>query len=80
MTKIGIGDWFLSRSEGFRFLMNKFRDHKIKTENSFSKIKSVHRRYESSLVEMKQRIKRLEDAIADVREPSRVKFLKRRRS
>ncbi|HLD02361.1 MAG TPA: hypothetical protein VJC07_01525 [Candidatus Nanoarchaeia archaeon] len=60
--------------------MSKFRDHKIKTENSFTKIKSVHRRYESSMVDLRSRIKRLEDSLAEMKEISKVRFIKRRRA
>lgn len=80
MTKIGIGDWFLSRSDAFRFMMHKFRDHKIKTENSFTKIRGVHRRYEAQVAELRVRMKRLEDTLDGMKESSKVKFLKRRRA
>ena len=35
MIKIPIGDWFLARSEAFKLLMMKFRDHKINTKEAF---------------------------------------------
>ena len=79
MTKIGIGDWVLARSDGFRFLMNKFRDHKIKTENSFGKIKNVHRRYEVSMVEMRKRVDVLELAMNDMQESAKIRFIKKRK-
>lgn len=60
--------------------MNKFRDHKIKTENSFTKIKAVHRRYEAQVAELRVKVKRLEDTLDGMKESSKVKFLKRRRA
>lgn len=60
MLKIAIGDWLLSRSDSFRLLMVKVRDHMINTRNSFSKIKGKHRDYDEKLDDYEARIKELE--------------------
>ena len=63
MLKIAIGDWLISRSDSFRLLMFKVRDHMIATKNSFSKIKGKHRDYDEKLEEYESRIKELESII-----------------
>ncbi len=63
MIKIAIGDWLLSRSDSFRLLMFKVRDHMINTKNSFSKIKGKHREYEEKLEDYESRIKELESIV-----------------
>ena len=63
MLKIAIGDWLISRSDSFRLLMFKVRDHMIATKNSFSKIKGKHRDYEEKLEEYEARIRELESII-----------------
>lgn len=63
MLKIALGDWFLSRSDSFRLLMVKVRDHMINTRNSFSKIKGKHRDYDEKLDDYEARIKELESIV-----------------
>lgn len=63
MLKIAIGDWLLSRSDSFRLLMFKVRDHMINTKNSFSKIKGKHKEYEDRLEDYEARIKELESIV-----------------
>ena len=68
MIKIPIGDWFLARSEAFKVLMMKFRDHKINTQQSFSKIKTKHNFYDQEIKEHKTRIQELERILGNLRE------------
>ena len=63
MLKIAIGDWLLSRSDSFRLLMFKVRDHMINTKNSFSKIKGKHREYDDRFEDYEKRIKELESIV-----------------
>ena len=63
MIKIAIGDWLISRSDSFRLLMIKVRDHMIATKNSFSKIKGKHREYDDKMAEYESRIIELESII-----------------
>jgi len=63
VLKITIGDWLISRSDSFRLLMFKVRDHMINTKNSFSKVKGKHRDYDEKLEEYELRLKELESII-----------------
>ncbi len=75
MIFIPIGDWFLARSEAFKVLMMKFRDHKIHTKTAFSKVKSKHNNYDQTLREHKERIEELEKIMLSLKEvtPFRIK-------
>ena len=56
-------DWILSRSEAFRLLMMKFRDHKQDTVEAFSKVKRKHLDYERKFEEHSDRLKQHEEII-----------------
>jgi len=74
VIKIPIGDWFLARSEAFKLLMMKFRDHKINTKEAFSKVKMRHNYFDQELKEQKSRIQELERILSGLREvPIRIK-------
>ena len=69
MLKIGIGDWFLARSDAFRLLLGKFRDHKITTRNSFVRVKQKHRLYDKKINEHDFRIKKMEMLLSNTEVP-----------
>ncbi len=66
MIKIGIGDWFLARSEGFRLLLIRLRDHKINVQRSFSRIKTKTREIDDRIDELERKVIRLEKMIREV--------------
>ena len=66
MIKIGIGDWFLARSEGFRLLLIRLRDHKINVQRSFSRIKTKTKEIDDRVDEVERKIIRLEKMIREV--------------
>ena len=72
---MAIGDWFLARSEAFRLLMTKFRDHKQDTIISFSKVKAKHHKYEEKFEELETKLKELERTLDSLQliEPIRIK-------
>lgn len=60
MIKIPIGDWFIARSEAFQILVDRFREHKKITNNSFTRVKSKHHNYDRKINELNARVKELE--------------------
>ena len=75
---IPIGDWFLARSEAFKVLMIKFRDHKIQTKQAFSKVKSKHTQYDLVLREHKDRIEEMEQILSSLKEVTPIKIKKKK--
>lgn len=65
---MALGDWFLARSEAFKLLMIKFRDHKHDTIDAFSKVKRKHREYDIKLNEQEAKIKELANIIRLIQE------------
>jgi hypothetical protein len=63
VVKIGISNWLISRSELFKDLISNFRDHKVNTKSSFSRVKVKHRDYESKIREHDARIREMEGTI-----------------
>mgnify|MGYP001591862708 CR=1 FL=1 len=54
--------------------MMKFRDHKIQTQQAFSKVKLKHNSYDHTLKEYKLRIEELEKILSSLNEvPIRIK-------
>ena len=47
--------------------MMKFRDHKIQTKESFSRVKSKHNSYDQTLKEHKDRIEEVERILSSVK-------------
>ena len=78
MIFIPIGDWFLARSEAFKILMMKFRDHKIHTKQAFSKVKSKHNQYDEALKEHKDRIEEMEKILSSLKEVSPIKIKRKK--
>ena len=56
-------DWFLARSEAFKVLMMKFRDHKQDTIEAFSKVKKKHKEVDYRLMQHDAKIQQLERTI-----------------
>lgn len=65
---MAIGDWFLARSEAFRLLMGKIRDHKQDTIEAFQKVKSKHKKMESVLIDHDKEIKNLHKRVNELEE------------
>ena len=80
MINIPIGDWFLARSEAFKILMIKFRDHKIQTKQAFSKVKSKHTQYDQAIKEHRDRIEELEQILSSLKEVTPIKIKKKKSS
>ena len=60
MIQITIGDWFIARSEAFKILVDKFKEHKKTTENSFFRVRNRHYIYDRKINELQARVKELE--------------------
>ena len=75
---MAIGDWFLARSEAFRLLMTKFRDHKQETVEAFSRVKAKHKTFENKFDEYEERIKELEKVLGTLCETSGVAIIKKK--
>ncbi len=60
---MAFADWLLSRSEAFRLLMMKFRDHKQDTVEAFSKVKRKHLDYERKFEEHADKLKQIEEIL-----------------
>ena len=54
-------DWILARSEAFKLLMMKFRDHKQDTVEAFSKVKRKHLEYERKFEEHADKLAQIEE-------------------
>ncbi len=80
MISIPIGDWFLARSEAFKVLMMKFRDHKIQTKTAFSKVKSRHNQYDQALRDHKERIEEMEKILSSLKEVTPFKIKKKKQN
>jgi len=78
VVNIPIGDWFIARSEAFKILVDKFRQHKITTQSSFSRVKSKHYNYDRKINELQARVKELE-AILEVLNEPKIKIRKKKR-
>ncbi len=68
----------MARSEAFKVLMIKFRDHKILTKESFSRVKLKHNNYDQTLKEHSKRIDELEKVLTAVKEVPHIKIKKKR--
>lgn len=65
---MAFADWFLSRSEAFRLLMMKFRDHKQDTVEAFSKVKRKHMDHDRRLDQHAEKLKQLEELMSMLHE------------
>lgn len=75
---MGIGDWFLARSTAFKLLIEKFKQHKINTKRSFSKVKNRHNAYEYILEGHEARLRQIEQILDSLRETP-PKIIKKKR-
>lgn len=75
---MGIGDWFLARSQAFKLLIDKFKQHKTNTKRSFSKVKNRHNAYEYILEGHEARLREMESVLKSTKEPS-IKIIKKKR-
>lgn len=65
---IAIGDWLLARSEAFKLLMGKFRDHQITTKNSFTRVKQKHEEIDDTLETQQTKLRSHEVRIRELEE------------
>ncbi len=68
MLSIAIGDWFLARSEAFRILLEKFRNHKVNTKKSFYMVKQKHNIYEQQINNLHRRVRIVESILKEMQE------------
>ncbi len=73
MINISFVDWFLTRSDGFKLMAGKLRDHKMNTQRSFSKVKRAHFEFVKKFDEHDKRIRQIEKMISDIYEPTMIK-------
>lgn len=75
---MGIGDWFLARSQAFKLLIDKFKEHKSTTKRSFTKVKNRHNAYEYILEGHEARLREMESILKYLNEtPIKIKKKKR---
>ena len=75
---MGVGDWFLARSQAFKLFVDKFREHKTNTKRSFTKVKNRHSAYEFILEGHEARLKEMESIFRSLRE-SPTKIIKKKK-
>ena len=80
MIKIGVGDWIVARSDNFKFLMSRLRDHQITTKSSFSKVKQKHKTIDAKIASQETRIKRLERVLKSLREVPAIRITRRKKN
>ena len=68
MIRIPIGDWLLARSEAFKVLVEKFREHKLATKQSFTRVKERHYDYDKKINELRARVAEVESLLQGVNE------------
>ncbi|MEK6922272.1 MAG: hypothetical protein AABX08_00550 [Nanoarchaeota archaeon] len=78
MINIPIGDWFLARSEAFKILVEKFKQHKQATNVSFLRVKDKHYNYDRKINELQARVKELE-FILEILNAPKIKIKKKKR-
>jgi len=65
---IAIADWLLARSEAFRLLLTKFRNHKLNTRRSFYKVKQKHNNYDQKVNNLHKRVRTVENILKAMQE------------
>ncbi len=66
MLEISFADWLISRSNHFKDLVVRFRDHQINTKESFNRVKVKHRDYEAKIREIDARVKEVEGILESI--------------
>ncbi len=79
MIKIGVGDWIVARSDNFKFLMSKLRDHQITTKSSFTKVKQKHKTVDAKIDSQEKRIKKLERTLKAIQEVPAIRVTRRKK-
>lgn len=64
---MAIGDWFLARSDAFRYLLSKFSEHKSETIRSFNRVKNENKEIVRKVKEHDDAIKRFEKVLKELR-------------
>ena len=69
-------DWFLKRSDEFKLLITRFKHHKFKTMESFSRVREDNRRLAKKIVEHEFQIRELRDRLNELGEeqPTTIKI------
>lgn len=75
---MGVGDWFLARSQAFQILIDKFRSHKANTQRSFAKVRTRHNAYEYLLEGHEARLKEIESLLSGLKEKEITQIKKKR--
>lgn len=68
MFNIAVADWFLSRSEAFKLLLTKFRNHKLNTRRSFYKVKQTHTGHDQKFTNLHRRLRTVENILKTMQE------------
>jgi len=79
VIKIGVSDWIVARSDNFKVLMAKLRDHQITTQSSFRKVKQKHRTVDAKMNDQEKRIKSLEKLLKAVQAVPVIRVIKKRK-
>lgn len=77
MLNIAIADWLLARSEAFRLLLKKFRNHKINTKRSFYRVKQKHNIHDQQVKSLHRRLKVVENILKTMQEEDKPKIIKK---
>ncbi len=77
MIKIAVGDGFLARSEAFKLLLDKFRDHKLNTKDAFAKVRKKHDKYDDRLGDLEIRVNELQTILNALSENDPIKIKKK---
>ncbi len=64
---MAIGDWFLARSDAFRYILSKFSEHKSETIGSFNRVKNENKEIIKKVKEHDEAIKTFEKALKELR-------------
>lgn len=72
-------DWFLARSQTLRILLSSIRDHKISTQQSFSKVKEHHKKLAKQIVNHEIKIRELEERMQDLMPETETIIIKKRK-
>ena len=76
---MGVGDWIIARSDNFKFLMHRLRDHQITTQSTFKRVKQKHRLVDEKIDNQEKRIKKLERILRAVQEVPVMRVIRKKR-
>ena len=69
----------MARSEAFNLLVERFKDHKVITKTSFSRIKTRHYGYDRKINEMQARIREIESTLEVLQETPKLKIKEKKK-